>query len=1777
MGELYTPGVGGTHGLEEAHPLLPFLRQAQGGIGSGVRLWYTLDPGLSWTSMPRKAPKAESEEILFGRYKVVRLLGRGGVGSVYLVEDKAEGDQKALKIVDLPPGGRDAFDLIRSEFEVLGKYRHPHLARAYEIGREGDRAYFSLEYVSGTTLLDATGTLDLSGILRLALQVLRALGFVHSLGLVHGDMKPQNVLVDMAGPQPSARLLDFGLAESILEAGGSITGSSGTPAYIAPEKTMGAPPDLRSDLYSFGVTLFQILTGQLPFRGKDPADLIEQHRFQAPPDPTEVDATLPAALGRICARLMAKEPSQRYPSAMAVLAALIPLVPGVPSQETAQEGRHLIMAAFVGREISLAELERTIHPSLEGSTPPKAVVVQGPGGIGKTRLIGEIALNARVRGCRVIEAACEADHPFCLEPLRRMLQPLLGEADALNPPSRTSLRSVEEGTFRLGTGPEFEERILHLLNGLHALFSAGSRTTPLLFLLEDVHDADPGCLKILMRFLGENPEGAWAMIGSARDRSAHPETGRLLHAGKEKGTIEALALEPLTGSEVGRWVTEALPGITFPEAEGERIAAWGKGHPLLIREALLAGVEEGRFVPGESGWRYVPPGPGETFPTSGVETGRRFQALPPEQREIMGALALHSAPVSLKILARYMGKSEPAALFPVLRELRRGGWVREPEKGKSFTVVHDRMRRAIGREMERKDREGGHRRFGEILSLCAEEDGSWVPSVAEHWARAGHTEETARWGYRAGQMLEGQGALRVARRYYRAAKRASVLAGWDPTKQSEIDIGLGNSYLFLMNPKRAEPIFRDVTRRSLPLSLLATAYYRLGYTLFLQAKTEDALRAYEESRRLLEKEGDENGVARMTMTITGLLNESGRYQEAVELAEKLKAQFPEDREKQAWIAYSLGRSLGPLGRLEEAFHHLKNALRSGRKIGNPTLPHWTAYLLGYIRLSQGQSLKAFRWYGAAQRGFARLEYGYGKSLTQGVLGSLLLQMGRAGEAYENVSEALGAFQRMEEPRGTSMMLKFLIEMGLGAGRYRFVLERIHQLEERLSRGGNLSMEMRGSEGRYWISFLLQAGSLDLAKARVVDVQKTSTRIDPFFRSVSRIMEARVLLESGFPREALEVISREESESIRNPLSHIWLDMQKARIQGSLGKEKEAEEGFRKSREDLLRLDYVGSIPEVGILEARWALSAGKLDRSFERALEVVEKGDPTGRTSLIWEGYEVAGEALERMGKPRRAAKFFRRAVWAMEREAAAFPEPYRSSFLSKKEVLPLQSRIGKLRAEDTAARLARVLGIQASRSAEDWTKTALHWANVVARALGADAMVFQALWPDALPAKVAFRRQKPTDEAWTIPFGSRGPRPGSATLFRRWERGSFLPVARRIALILIDHLSLALERSAMQAMTRRFERRERTLQAKCEETETALATARLTLSQTQSALGRAQGYGEMIGTSKAMKRVYGLIRRWGPTDATLLVTGESGTGKELVARAVHNASKRKDGSFFAVNCAALAESILESELFGYEKGAFTGADETHPGLFEHAFGGTLILDEVADMSPKMQGQLLRVLEDRKIRRVGGSKSFPVNVRVIALSNRPLETEAKAKRFREDLFHRLNMASISLPPLRERKEDIPLLAEYFLAETRKGMTAHAIPRNVLALLMRHAWPGNVRELKNRIHRADVLSGDRDLLPEDFPELKKKAVTKTSLSEKVVAKVRKAAAEDGFPVERRHMDLFRVLAAGGAIRRREFEQMAGISTRTARRDFERFVRLGLIRRVGKGKGTMYELA
>jgi len=360
----------------------------------------------------------------------------------------------------------------------------------------------------------------------------------------------------------------------------------------------------------------------------------------------------------------------------------------------------------------------------------------------------------------------------------------------------------------------------------------------------------------------------------------------------------------------------------------------------------------------------------------------------------------------------------------------------------------------------------------------------------------------------------------------------------------------------------------------------------------------------------------------------------------------------------------------------------------------------------------------------------------------------------------------------------------------------------------------------------------------------------------------------------------------------------------------------------------------------------------------------------------------------------------------------------------------------------------------------------------------------------------------------------------GCVYIDNRFQKGSFSEAERMLLDLFSDQAAIAVENARLyeenEKARRKLKELNKALEEKVEYQASEIISIRQKLESQQEELKLKYDYSNIIGRSQSMQNVFRLMDRVTDSDYPVLICGESGTGKELVARAIHYNGFRGDKPFVSENCAAISESLLESELFGYEKGAFTGADSRKAGLFEVADEGTLFLDEIGDMEFNMQSKLLRVLQEKEIRRVGGHETIKVDARIISATNVDLKTLIDKGGFREDLFYRLKVMTIKLPPLRERRDDIPLLIKHFLDEiaSQRDEETREISPDALRVLMSYPWPGNIRELQNEIQRLALISWkviERDMVRE-FENDSGKTLTRgaTGYSDKTMAQIEKEA-------------------------------------------------------------------
>jgi serine/threonine-protein kinase PknK len=1449
--------------------------------------------------------------LLAHRYRLGGRLGRGGAASAYLAHDLVSGEELALKLLDpdLPPS------LLQQEFERLRELVHPHLARVreFQVVQVGatQRALYTADLVRGGDL--RAGFAQGGFALRPLCDVLDALHTLHRFGVRHGDVKPENVLLDEQG---RAVLIDLGCAAPLGHAASTL---AGTPGYLAPELSQGQPADARADLYAFGVMLREL--------------------------------GAPAALQPLIARLTASVPAERPSSAREVLAQL----GDARDVESSCRGR---APACLGRERELAVASEGLLAVARAQPGPRVVWLEGPPGIGRSRLLRELRHALTGGPVELLEASALA-----AEPLREALARKLGAVSA---------------------GPE-----------------------ALLDQLEELADGRHACALAL--------DDAQQLAGAARDElalvlRALPARGRLaaLVASTEAPPCEALVvkLAPLQRKHIDLWVDEL---VSAPRRD--QLLRFTGGYPRYL-ERTLAALQAGRLREAE-------------LSTAALTDDHSLRGL------CAALLGLASAELRCLAEVAVLGSSERAPGRLLERELltRRG------------------QRLELAREADR-------------AALCASLDARLVRTLHARAARALPSDSAQACAaaidhyVHAGMLREARALFDASLPLLRAEPRAlvqrlSTLPHWMTADQlvsaAQLARLAGEAQRALHWLARARRQGAAIASRALQLEA-AEVYLALGRPTRALRRV-DAMPAELHARVLVR---------------------AGHYARASELAQAALVQCaPPERARLLEVA---GLAAAYLGEVEQAREQLREALALHEDVRARARG---LSLCGFTALRAGHAAEAAAAYSDA---LALAEPAGLLDLVANALANLASarqSLGAWGAALSTYERALRLARALGRHGSERSLRANLANLALEIGAFERARFELTELEQGT---GPAALEL---------SIALYRAELDLLTGAA---EQASTRL-------------AAIIERAPPRERLEAQAHA-----------VWAALACGRTP------------------ELAPLQGDHAEPDVlaRAVEAEAAAAPAERRRAVaervERALERV-RGDEAwtarleGALASLYRALGADALALEHGARARARyerialdlAPTLREAFWAHPRRAqlaSQLPSGARGrATLSLARVRELNRRLGGLHRRDDLLAFALDAAIELSGAERGFVLLSAAQGFTVALARNMEgARVRRGDWKWS--RSIAERVIRTGEPVLTVDAGN-DPRfarqasvhamqlksvlcapilghagvLGALYLDNRLARARFAPEDAELLLTFADQVAIALAHAELVA---ELERQQREL-ARDKQQIAALARGQARqieqlaeeLSSQRAALATRYAYDEIVGRSEAMRRVLSTLDGVIDSDLSVLVQGESGTGKELIARALHMNGARKHKRFVSINCAALPEPLLESELFGHVKGAFTGALTAREGLFVSARGGTLFLDELGELPLAMQAKLLRVLNDGEVRAVGATHCQSVDVRLVCATNRDLRQCVKAGSFREDLYYRVGVVELTLPPLRERHEDIVPIAESILLHRARqlGGPALALTPEAVRALLAHGWPGNVRELQNTLLRASVLAVD----------------------------------------------------------------------------------------------------
>ena len=1526
--------------------------------------------------------------ILDKRYQIQAHLGTGGMGEVYRVLDLDQGQACALKILNTMVDQKAVHRRFHREFQVLNRFQHPRLVRTYTWGFAEDRPYFTMEYLPGKTLEKIIADQALlarfraSHFFALVQQIAEGLAYIHTQGAVHRDLKPSNIMVLETEEGIETTILDMGLAKlrhlhsvSITQTGAAI----GTAEYMSPEQGKGLWVDHRSDLYSLGIILYEMLTGAPPFSGQNPISVIMKHIRESPPPMGQVNIAVPEQTQQIVLKLLAKEPVDRYQSAEEVLHAL-PSEVVLPGDELRDVRRKVMRPQFIGRESEMKTLRAMLQEVQAGKQ--RVVLISGEAGVGKSRLVEELLGDALIHDFLCLKGAGREEGGQIYGAL----------IDAFQRVKTTDLVGRETDKFSV------MERWLQLLKSLR-------QKQPIVLCLEDIQWLDELTLEFLQYALRDPEPCPFLLCLTCRRSNLEPlseEIEKFIYSNELAETTQ-MQLGNLSQETSGYLAASMFGERSIPLDALQTLFRETGGLPLFVVEAVRTlvnadVVRQNAF--GDWQWGEFP----ETLLSDDISEilHRRIATLSAVQQRVLEYACVFLSDFSFELLAA-VWRGDELELLDVLDELIAEGLLTAcGEDEDRYRFSQELCRRAIYDHMQNVRRRLLHREIGNALEETEDVE-ELTEELADHFAAAEEHDKAVKYTRMAGKKALETQAYRQTRMRFEAVR--------DWTSDDSFDS---------------------------------------------QADAIDFLCDYADA-----------------------LRNCSQHNSALALLDEAKALLPDDRnDLKARILWNEGIIHSVLQHGEIAEEYILEALQLYRELGDLEGEIQALGSLAYLCDVSGRHKEAiaYMWREIEKR--HALEEAQNKAIVQVREGVVALVEFRFETAKEHLKAAVRTSQQ------------------LGLEHYRI-------------RALNLLQR---------VYFYL--GDLNLAEALCDEViGEWQKRGDVYWEAVNFLYLGELALERGDFAGALEYAETSSERFLETPRKDYVYRAYAiaATATAKMGDTEVALEWAEKASEGTQQTSgmYTGILPLVycgiGVALAQVGRIA-EAKEAFERAIECrrESKGDHWARALLM------AGEFyLERDDMIKAQAH--------LEEAKQAFGEMEMSYFQEKTQVLLNQlSRDEDGRSRDAAFsseisvdtlsvdRLRLLYDVSRELTTERDVKVLLD------RVLGNLLVVYPAERvliavkneaPKGFVVDAVRHHNVESDDAEEL---SRGiirrvietNEPVLSIDAQTDERlNQYQSVIdyhiRSVLCVPLFHVSEGVMGALYvdhRGIGNAFSEEDQTfLQAFANLVGVALVNARMyeqleekTRYLQQEAEKRYQ-LDDLIGQSDAMQRVYQLIETAAKSDIPVLVQGETGTGKGLAARAIHYNSTRKDQRFLSQNCAALSPELLQSELFGHKKGAFTGATEDHIGIFEAANGGTVFLDEIADAPPQLQRSLLRVLQEGEIRRVGETVDRTMDVRIIAATNRDLKKEVEKGGFREDLYYRLHGIQIDMPPLRQRIEDVPLLAEHLLTRAKEdanksvgGLTVGAIKA-----LTSYNWPGNVRELEHKVRLAVALSEEGDEITSDL--------------------------------------------------------------------------------------------
>ncbi len=1612
---------------------------------------------------------APASTLIDGRYRVERELGRGGMGRVVLVrEDLATSGPPrgpcACKILE-----RDALvQAFLAEAELLARLSHPGFVRAHRLGTdEAGRRYALLSACDGPSLQDAPDADPVA----VGAALLRALDHLHRLGFVHGDVAPANVL-RAAPPASEFVLVDLGASGP---AGSRAGATSGVLAFVAPERLEGGPLSPASDLWATGALLFRLAHGRHPFPGYPQQPLsadARPDRAHRPPHP----------LDPLLDRLLDVRPEERPPSAAAALVQLEALsgipAPLVPPSDLAAR---LAQPTFVDVGRVLADLSARVA---EADRLGRGLVelVRGGDGSGKSRLLAELGSRLAARGLRPVEVApVPGDAPGGL------IQRLLGRLGAKPYPA--------------AEGPPRPVAMAQAV----ASAARAARVRPVL-LVDDLHLADAlsrQALEALDRATAAVPDrqARLLLVAATRDPSG--------------------GLPPWRAEDVELLLQALFPGRRVGGRVSAPLAEAARGNPGALTELLTHLSRQGVLEVDAAAVRLT--GPVEAaLPSLDDRARARLAATPPELRRELSLLAWTRRPLPAALLGGMTDALIEAGLAVALPDVLESPRVttastaiaaiaREAlDPTRAHRELAARWRRAAGPDapealwhaLEAGDPGAPERAEAALAGLTAEQR---LPLLEALVARGGPGPEAAMAG---AQVAADRGRFDLAE----ALLERALSGADDPVVASRVLTRRGALLARQSRHAAAIEAFRAAELRGageLGPGDAAEIGAGIARSAVLSGDLDEAHRCANEAMALTHDPALRGRLGYTMGLAAWFRGELDAAQTRLEAA-LVDIRRAEDGVEEAAVVTALGLVAHRRGQLDAAVAHYEAALRLGERAGDDARVLTALQNLGVVHHERGVWPEALDTYREA----LALAEGLGQTgrviQLAGNLGNLWRFLGELTAAREVLTRGLTLARAEANRHMEAILLTLLGEIALAEERWPLAEELLDQAIAAATGSQSATEEI---EARLNLARLrLERQDHGAAKAAADEALALAERIE----SRGLAVQARALVAAAAHRSVHGDVehARQQMEAaladldaVTNPDGRWPVLVEAALLAAALGDEAASAARAAEARRLLQQLeDAVPAKHRSAFRQLRERRNAWRILSTLTRpASEAAVPAAVDGR----WERLLEINKRLNTEYDVRRLLEYIM--------DSAILLTGAERGFL--------------LLASDTDTDGDLDVHVARNIDRENLRNTRFKISHSIAKRVietGDPVLTVDAM-EDARYREHLSVHDLRLRSVLCLPMRVRGRVIGAIYLDNRFRAAAFGDQDTRFMEAFADQAGIAVSNAqlievkeqsqrALEQSQREVEALNRKLASQLEARTRELEDTHKVVVRQQRQLEARHTYGSIIGSSRSLRSVFAVMDRLLDNNIPVLIEGESGTGKELVARAIHFNGARRDRPFVAVNCGAIPANLLETELFGHVRGAFTGATSDKKGLFEAAHGGTLLLDELGELPLEMQVKLLRVLQNGEIKKVGATADIRVDVRIVAATNRRLEEEVAHGRFREDLYYRLSVVPIQLPPLRDRRDDIPELVQHFLQLNQaSGLSrVSGVTPTAMALLQGYHWPGNIRQLEMVLKNASLFAEGDALQPADFhsfPDIvgaPQRGPSSTSLSGRTLADIERDA-------------------------------------------------------------------